>query len=421
MHDNLTLCIVGAGSSYSPELIEGILQRSHQELPVARIQLTDIDAARLGIMAGLTRRMVHHAERAIEVTEDVRLDPMLDGADFVVTQIRVGGTRARHLDETIPLKYGIVGQETTGPGGMFKALRTIPEMVEIGRAVARRAPSATILNYTNPSGIITEAVCRYSDAKLVGLCSGIPGVQESLREKLRGPFPSLSMYSVGLNHLGFIYRFVTDGQDVTQKAIEHLLEQEPDSEWLKAARILGAVPMPGYTSMFFNRKRRVEDAQRREQTRAQQVEEIEKKVFAEAADPNTVTKPPSLSLRGGGGYSDITFSVLRAILRDTGEELVMSTMNRGAVDGLPDDVAVELTCKVDASGAHPVRVGPLPTAFRGLVQTVKAYESLTVDAAMRRDKKLALQALLNHPLVGDLDTAQPLLDDLLQAHGLDFH
>jgi 6-phospho-beta-glucosidase len=415
MKDSLRLCIVGAGSSYTPELIEGILAHAHDDLPVDQLNLSDIDARRLNIMAGLAERTFRQSGRKILVRSDTRLEPMLERADFVIAQIRVGGMEARHLDESIPLKYGILGQETTGPGGMCKALRTIPVILEIARAVARIAPDAFILNYTNPSGILTEAVTQYTPARFIGLCSGIPGMQKRLGEELRSSYPDLKSYSVGLNHLGFLYRFTSNGRDVTREAIRRLCEARPNEARL--IETLGAVPM-SYLNYYFHRAKTVKK-QAEGETRAQVVTRLQEEILRQAGDPSFVGKPDALRKRGGGGYSSITFDVLRAILRDTGEELVMSVPNRGTVDGIPADASVEVSCRVGKEGPQPIRVGPIPASFRGLVQAVKAYESLTVEAAMQRSRRLALQALLSHPLVGDMDIAEPLLSELISAHKLD--
>ena len=421
----ITICLVGAGSSYTGELIEGILQHDEEELPVATVCMTDIDPQRLGIMAALAERMAASSGRAVTIRSDPSLEKMLEGADYVVTQIRVGGMASRALDETIPLKYGVIGQETTGPGGMFKALRTIPEMLEIARAVERIAPEAYVLNYTNPSGIITEAVSKHTRARIIGLCSGIPGLQQSLATRLREQFGDLRTYCVGLNHLGFIHRIMADGREVTTEAINALAQTaSPDDhdfhEWMSLARALGAIPLRGYTSYYYRRSRSVRHAQGLEKTRAQQILEIEQTLFREATDPSTISKPASLKKRGGGGYSNVTLAVLKAIHLGRAEEIAMSVPNRGTVEGLPDDAAVEVVCRVDGDGPSPLPVGAVPLAFRGLVQAVKTYETLTVEAAVTRSRSVALQALLAHPLVGDLDLAEPLLDEMLAAHQLDF-
>jgi 6-phospho-beta-glucosidase len=430
MARGIAVCVVGAGSSYTPELLAGILAESPDQLPISEVRLTDVNAEKLGIMAGLSERMARAAGREIAILSDARLTPMLEGVDFVITQIRVGGMKARHLDESIPLRYGIIGQETTGPGGMLKALRTIPQMIEIARAVDSTAPAATILNYTNPSGIVTEAVTKYTKTHIIGLCSGMPGIQEDLRRRFGSRYPGLKSYTVGLNHFGFIYRVVSQGKDITREVIDALeAERTADAEPRgKSAgqpagkslnQRLGAIPI-SYVNYFYHRARVVAAAQVRPQTRAQEVEQIERAILAEASRDETTGKPKRLAQRGGGGYAGITFSVMKAMLGDTGEEITCNVPNRGAVSGIDDDAVVEVTCRVDREGAHPLPVGPIPLAFRGMVQALKAYETLTVEAAVHRDKRLAMQALLNHPLAGDIDVIERLLPEMLEAHGLDF-
>lgn len=419
----IVLCVVGAGGSYTPEIVEGVLER--RELAVAEISLTDSDSGRLAVMAGLTRRMIAAKGADIAVRESADLATAAAGADFIVTQIRVGGMAARQLDETIPLRYGVIGQETTGPGGMFKALRTIPVMIEVARTIAQVAPNAFILNYTNPSGIVTEAVLNHTDAKLLGLCSSIPLLQHRLRGLLAPAFGKVQIASVGLNHLGFVHQITAAGEDVTAAAIAHLALDRGSGDplfasALKIAPLLGAIPVEKYGDLYFHRRAEFGSMARAERTRAQAVMDIEAEVLAEAADPAVAAKPPALIRRGGEGYSGVTFDTLDAVLNDRGARIVMSALNNGAVTGLPDNVAVETVCHVDAAGARPLPVGEIPLAYRGLVQAVKAHESLTVQAAVTRSRDLALQALLAHPLVGDIDIAEPMLDEMLAAHGLNY-
>ncbi|MBN1672862.1 MAG: 6-phospho-beta-glucosidase [Kiritimatiellae bacterium] len=418
MSHAITLAIVGAGSSYTPELIAGILDQPHEDLPVRAIRLHDIRSERMDVIAGLARRMVAHQDRDIAIESGTDLEAALAGARFVITQIRVGGMAARRLDEEIPLSYGVLGQETTGPGGMFKALRTIPPMLEIGRAVARVAPDAFILNYTNPSGIVTEAVAKHTRARIIGLCSGMPGIIARLKTQLAARFPNLQVYCVGLNHLGFVHRVLADGRDVTEEALDIAAEQAGDAGEL--IRLLRAVPI-SYVHYYLRRRDKLRQARAREKSRAETVMEIEKEVFEQAADPERRTKPPALQKRGGGGYANITFSFMKAILHDTGLELPCTVRNRGAVAGIEHDAGVEIVCRVGKDGPTPLPVGPIPLAFRGLVQAVKAYETLTVRAAVERSRALVIQALLAHPLVGDKDIAVPLADELLQAHNLAFN
>lgn len=421
----IKLCVVGAGGSYTPELVAGILDRAHVDLPIVSLSLTDTDRERLQVMAGLTRRMIAHRQRRIEVATSPDMAEAARDADFVVTQIRVGGMRARHIDETIPLKYGVIGQETTGPGGMFKALRTIPVMIDIAETVSRVAPQAFILNYTNPSGVVTEAVLTHTSARLLGLCSSIPQMQRAIADKLKPEFGDVRVQSVGLNHLGFIHRILAGAEDVTAPALRWMAAHDDGaramtSSALATARVLGAIPVLKYGDLYFRRGKESAALLAAEQTRAETVTAIEADVMAQAADPEIVDRPPALVRRGGDGYSAVTFDTLNAILKNSGDEIVMSTLNCGAVAGLPDDVAVETVCRVDAAGARALPMGEMPLAFRGLVQAVKAHETLTVKAAMARSRDLALQALLAHPLVGDIDVAEPMLDEMLAAHSLNY-
>jgi 6-phospho-beta-glucosidase len=420
---DLVLVVVGAGGSYTPELISGLATGPGSNLPIGQIRMVDLNRERLEIMCGLAERMLAACNREIEVNASTDLSQSLPGADFVVTQIRVGGMAARHLDESIPLRYGVIGQETTGPGGMFKALRTVPVMVEIASEVARLAPAATILNYTNPSGVITQAVLNYTSAQLVGLCSGIPSLQTMLAGVLSDLFGPIETRCVGLNHVGFVHSVQSGGRDITVEAIEEVARQLAQSSesldrWCRLSRVLGAFPIPGYCDYYFRRSLAVAKQRRADKTRAQQIMEIEAEIFQEAADLASVSVPAALTKRGGQGYSSITFGVLGAMVLDEPAELVMSVLNRGSVEGLPDDASVEVVCRVDGTGATPLPVGEMPLAFRGLVQAVKAHETLTIQAALTRRRDLALQALVAHPLVGDLDIAEPMLDELLEAHGL---
>jgi len=426
MKRGISVCIVGAGSSYTPELVEGLLNQEEAALPVSELRLTDINAERLSVLAGFTERAVRHAGREVNVASDARLEPMLEGVDFVITQIRVGGMEARHLDESIPLKYGIIGQETTGPGGMFKALRTIPPMIEIGKAVAALAPNAFILNYANPSGIVAEAVSKHTEAKIIGLCSGIPSMIDHLRERFSPQYPELRFYTVGLNHFGHIHRALIGERDVTAEIMgaladeqEHRMRERGIANPRSIIRLLGAYPI-GYVNYFYHRGRMVAEAKAKPKTRAEEIESIEQEILAEAARTETVTKPEALSRRGGGGYAGITFAVMKAILNDTSEELTCNVPNCGAVEGVDDDAVVEVVCRVGKDGAHPLPVGPIPLAFRGVMLALKTYETLTVEAAVKGDKRFATLALLNHPLCGDLDLIEPMLDELLVAHDLEY-
>ena len=409
----MKLVIIGAGSSYTPELVDGLLRR-YEELPVTELCLTDISEARLSILGGLTRRMV--AASGLPVTVSATLDRRraLDGAAFVNALIRVGGMDARVQDERIPLKYGLVGQETTGPGGMMKALRTIPAMLDVARDMVEFCPDAWLINYTNPSGIIAEALGKHSHVRYVGLCSGPVHWIQAILDAMGVARERANVDWLGLNHLGFAVRVWVDGHEATSHAVDAVADRWGlDAEWM---RVLGVVPA-SYLSYYYHRGRLVEEASRPGfRTRGEQVKEIEAELLRQYGDPELAGKPALLQKRGGGGYADVALASMLAIHHNKGERQIVQVLNQGALDDLPFDASVEITCVVDRMGPHPLRLGAIPLPIRGLIQAVKAYESLTVQAAVECDRRVAMQALMAHPLVPSWEVAKPLLDELLAAN-----
>lgn len=409
----MKLVIFGGGSSYTPELLDGLIHR-YAELPVSEVCLADINAQRLDIMSGLARRMIAKAGLPIKLSTSTDRRQALEEATFVNALIRVGGMDARILDEKIPLKYGIIGQETTGPGGMMKALRTIPVMLALAKDMREVCPAAWLINYTNPSGIIAEALGKHGGVNFVGLCSGPFAWIARLLKAMGVEWGRANVDWVGLNHLGFATRVCVDGRDVTDQAIEAAArEWNTNGEWMRA---LGAIPS-SYLYHYYHHGLDVEKArQPGQRTRGEIVQEIEAELFRQYADPNLAEKPELLKKRGGGGYSEVAMAAMLAIQRNSGERQIVQTLNQGAVDGLPADASVEIACTVDRLGAHPIRFGAIPLPMRGLIQAVKAYESLTVQAAVEGSKRAALQALMAHPLVLTWEVAKPLLDELLAAN-----
>ena len=425
MKKNMKICVVGAGSNYTPELINGIINQTQQELPIKTISLTDIDEKRLDIMAGLADRMIKSSDKKIEIIKTTDLKKAVTDIDFAISQIRVGGVEARIQDEKIPLKYNTLGQETTGAGGMFKALRTIPEMLKISDAIVANSPEAILLNYTNPSGIVTEAITKYSKVNMIGLCSGIPAMQKKIQDVLGKYYPQISSRCIGLNHLGFIHQIFSGTRNITKEAIAKYLEindgivDNGAISMEELNRNINAIPI-GYANYYFHRKQKVTECQNAEKTRGELISLIQKDVFDEAADINCSSYPKALAKRGGGGYSDVTFDCLKSIWHDRSDQLACSVPNNGAVKGIEDNAVVEVVCNIDRKGATPLVVGEIPIAYRGIIQSVKAYETLTVEAAVKKDKNLIYQALLNHPLIGDIDDIEPMVDELLKAHNLDY-
>jgi 6-phospho-beta-glucosidase len=409
----MKMTIIGGGSTYTPELVEGLVKH-YPTFPVAELCLMDVDPQRLEILGGMSRRMLLHQGLDIKLTLETDRRKALAGASFVNCLIRVGGMDARIQDERIPLSFGLVGQETTGPGGMMKALRTIPVILDLAQEMEAVCPAAWLINYTNPSGIMAEALGKYSRARAVSLCSG-PNHWIGEIVRLMHADPACTTVDwVGLNHLGFAVRVFVDGIDRTDQAVEAAAAAWPiDGEWI---RTLGAIPAT-YLRYFYHPDRVVAEAQQPGyRTRGEQVKQMETELLAEYANPNLHEKPELLKQRGGGGYSDVAFAAMLAILENRSERQVVQVLNQGAVDGLPNDASMELSCLVDATGAHPVRLGTIPLGVRGLIQAVKSYESLTVDAAVKGSRKLAMQALMSHPLTPSWDVAKPLLERLLEAN-----
>lgn len=408
----IRLSIIGGGSSYTPELLEMIGQM-RDSLHVEEIRLYDIDPDRLSIMEGFTKRFLQNIDHPATVKSTLDRREAIEGVDFIVTQIRVGGNIARVQDEKIPLRYGLLGQETTGAGGFAKALRTIPAMLDIARDVERYNPDAWMINYTNPTGIVAEAVNRYSNARMIALCGGgrHPG---NMLYKAYGISHDRVRYDYfGLNHYNFSYNITVDGNPISEE------------QWRGIAQACGFNPeltlrmklLPSlYLPYFHNKTHKVEQLAAMEKTRGEVVLELEKELFAQYADPNVCTKPEALSKRGGGDYAEIALGVIRALAYNDDTFAVCNVSNRGVIPFLKEDAVVETACMVNADGARPISFRGFPDSVRGLVCAVKSYESLTVEAAVEGSRDKALFALLAHPLILDYDVAEPMLEELLLAN-----
>lgn len=421
------IAIIGGGSSYTPELIEGIINRYHQ-LPVTELALVDTEQGRekVSIIADLTKRMLDKNNlRHVKVSVHFSLDEAISGSSFVLTQLRVGQLAARAVDERLGLKYGLLGQETTGVGGFAKALRTIPVLLEIARTVEKLAPDAFIINFTNPAGIVTEAVSRYSKARVIGVCNVPINMQHMIADMLKAPWDEVYLRFAGLNHLVWVTQVTLRGEDVTDQVITRLCDGESltmnnikELPWSPAfLRALGAIPCP-YHRYYWQTPQMLAEEQKKAQagnqgTRAEQVMKVEAELFELYADPHLAHKPEQLSFRGGAYYSEVAIEVISSIYNNSGQNLVVNCRNNGAIQGFPDSSVIETNCIVDAQGAHPITYGSLPPIMNGLTQQIKAFEQLTIEAAVHGDRHQALLALLGNPLVGDIASAEALLDEVL--------
>ena len=410
----LKLCIIGGGSTYTPELIGGMIDLRHS-LSVEEVSLMDVDAERLETIGGLARRMVANSpcDFAVRTTCD-RLDALRD-ADYVITQIRVGGLRARIQDERIPLKHGVIGQETTGPGGFANALRTIPVMLDIASDMARTAPKARLINFTNPSGIVTEALVKHSEVEPIGLCNGPIGAQRAIAHLLDADPKRVELDWVGLNHLSWVRGVMFDGEEIIDDVVERTISSGLLSQFSPALlRRLRMLPSY-YLDYYYNTSRVLSEQLAAGRTRGDDVLEIEKHLLNRYVDPELTAKPAELEQRGGAYYSTAALSLIRAIEGEEGIHIV-NAPNRGAVADLPDEVVVEVPCIVERGTVRPAACAPLPLSIRGLVQCVKSYEELTIKASVKGDEDAALLALHAHPLVPDYDTAQRIWEDIKRIH-----
>jgi 6-phospho-beta-glucosidase len=408
------VAVVGGGSTYTPELVSG-LSRERERLDVRELVLHDVDAERREVVGGLARRMLDRQrfDGDLEVTGE--LDRALDGADFVLVQIRVGGQTARLSDETVPLACGCIGQETTGAGGFAKALRTVPVVLEIAEQVRERsAAGAWIVDFTNPVGIVTRALLD-AGHRAIGLCNVAIGMQRSLARRLGVDPGRVLVDQVGLNHLTWIRALLLDGDDVLPDVLERFGDELAADLGLprKLLDELGAIP--SYYLRYFYAHDEVLAGQLDGVPRAVTVAEIERELLALYRDPGLSEKPPLLERRGGAFYSEAATALVTSLAADAGDVQVVDVRNEGAVKGLQDDDVVELPARIGRDGATPLPQSPLAPELLGLVQHVAAYERLAVEAANDGDRVTARKALLAHPLIGQWGTVDVLVERLLAA------
>ena len=411
------IAVVGGGSTYTPELIEGFL--THRErLPVDELVLFDIDSERLDIVGALAKRILAKREWLGEIVLTGDRNRALDGAHFVIVQLRVGGQAARLVDETLPLEFGCIGQETTGPGGFAKALRTVPVVLDIAEETARRgAKDAWVVDFTNPVGIVMQALLDEGH-RAIGLCNSAIGFQRQIAGLLEVEPDRVALEHVGLNHLTWERAARVDGVDRLPELIARDADMIGEHIGIPAdlIRLLGAIPSYYLRYFYLTDEVLREQLSGAKRSRAEEVMAIEQKLLEMYRDPTLVDKPKLLEKRGGAFYSEAAAQLIASLHAGTGDDQVVDIRNDGAIPDLPADAVVEIPARVDRDGAHPGRFNPLAPEMLGLVQQVKAYERLAVRAAIDGDRSAALKALLANPLVGRYSVATGLLDSLLQAN-----
>jgi 6-phospho-beta-glucosidase len=405
--------VVGAGSTYTPELVEGFARRTDR-LPIDELVLLDVDAERLEVVGGLARRMLARLGWLGRLTLTAEREAALDGADFVLIQLRVGGQAARLADETIPLRFGVIGQETTGAGGFAKALRTVPLVLDIAEETGRRAaPNAWIVDFTNPVGIVTQALID-DGHRAIGLCNVAITLQRRLAARFGVAPQRVELEHVGLNHLSWERAVRVDGEDRLRDLLDEDGAALADELRMPEDMLRWMGAIPSYYLRYYYLTRTVIDEQRNGHTRARDVMDIEAQLLEMYRDPTLDRKPELLDHRGGAFYSEAAAQLIASLHDGAGDVQVVDVRNDGAIPDLPDGAVVEVPAIIDRAGAHPQRLAPLAPEQRGLIQAVKAFEELTIRAARTGDRDAAVRALAANPLVG-AEVAVPLLDALLEA------
>jgi 6-phospho-beta-glucosidase len=405
----MKVAVVGGGSTYTPELVSG-LARERDRLDLVKLVLHDIDAERMEIVGGLAGRMLARVGFSGELALTDDLDSALDGADFVIVQIRVGGQQARLSDETVPLACGCIGQETTGAGGLAKALRTVPVVLSIAdRARERAADGAWIVDFTNPVGIVTRALLD-AGHRAVGLCNVAIGFQRSIAAMLGVDPERVLVDQVGLNHLTWVRAVRVDGSDILPELLAEHGDELAEEVGLprEVLNELGAIP--SYYLRYFYAHDKVLAEQRRGVPRASTVAEIERELLEQYRNPHLVEKPELLERRGGAFYSEAAVGLVASLVSGSGEVHEVDVRNDGTLAGLAEDDVVEVPARISPNGIEPLPQPPLAPELLGLVQHVAAYERLAAEVAVSGDAGLVRKALLAHPLVGQWDLATELIE-----------
>lgn len=421
----MKIAVIGGGSTYTPELIQGFLTRV-KELPVSELWLMDIDAARLATVGGFAQRMVEAQGSPFKVVLSTDQRESVQGATYVITQLRVGQMQARREDEYLGKRHGLIGQETTGIGGMSKALRTIPVMLELARDMAELASGALLANFTNPSGLITQALTMFApEINVVGVCNVAIGVKMRIMEGLEKRFGQKidprrgELNTLGLNHLTWHRGFKLDGEEIWLQVLEEYLAELNKSEEpefpVDLIKTLEMIPNY-YLQYFYDTQHKLEEQNQWPPSRAEEVMTLEMNLLNDYANPALTEPPASLMERGGAYYSTAATQLLNSHFNDLGETHVVNVAHRGAVPGWPEDWVLEMPCKVDSAGVHPLPAEPLPEVCFGLISQVKSFEILTAKAAVSGDRDQLYEAMLAHPLGPAMNQIKVVMEDLLFTH-----
>jgi 6-phospho-beta-glucosidase len=421
----LKVSVIGGGSTYTPELLNGFLERQ-EEFPLDELWLMDVDLDRLEIVGGFAQRMAAAKNARFRVVLSENQLEAIRGSSYVITQLRVGQMEARREDEYLGKRHGLIGQETTGVGGMAKALRTVPVILDIAQDIQSEAPNALLVNFANPSGLVTEALFRYApEVASVGVCNATITTKMEILKELNEALglelqpEEARIKTLGLNHLTWFYGFEVHGKDywpqIMQRMIEEMrLADDPffDPHTLKA---LGMLPNY-YLRYYYYTPKMLNNQEKWPPSRAEEVMAIEADLLSQYQDEDRSEPPEDLMKRGGAYYSTVATQLLNAHYNDLNEIHVLNVRQNGAVPGWNNDWVLEMPCRVNSTGILPIPADPLPPVCAGLVSQVKGYEILTAKAAIEGDQRAAYQALLTHPLGPPANLVQTVLEDMLEKN-----
>lgn len=445
----MKLTLIGGAGVRTPLMVNGLV-RWHQSVPIEKLVLYDVDEKKLQVIGELVSHLVREKGAPFQVEVQTDLRQAVSGADFIYTAIRVGGEKGRVVDEKIPLKYGVLGQETTGPGGFAMALRTIPVMLEMAEVIEKESPGAWVVNFTNPSGLITEALLKHSSLKVIGICDAPSSMKLEIAKFLGETPDDVYVHYFGLNHLGWVNRIMVKGEDRLPELLQKF-EQFTKSFSHMASfsgdfiRQLGMLPNE-YLYYYYYRDQTVRNIANSEKTRGEQIVSLNETLITQVSQAlargqlsqaldvyeNIMSKRTGSYMQAetgsepsgeqvtleSEGYEGLAMAILESVIHNEKDVLVLNVQNNGAISELRDDDVVEVSCVLDRNGPLPIAVGTVPDSVKGLIQSVKQYERLTVSAAVTGDYDEALFALTVHPLVCSQALAKSILDDYLEAHAL---
>ena len=429
MKEGIKIVTIGGGSSYTPELVEGFIER-YEKLPVRELWLVDIEDGKekLEIVSNLAKRMVEKAGVPMKIISTLDRREALKDADFVTTQMRVGLLDARIKDERIPLSHGLIGQETNGAGGMFKALRTIPVILDIVKDIEELCPNAWLINFTNPAGMVTEAIIRYTNfRKTIGLCNVPIGMVAGFAKLLDVDASRVTMEIYGSNHNIFATDVFVDGESVFEVLLKKYIESKENATMRNIDALeyskdlitgLRAIPCPYHNYYFFTKEQL--DAQLKEykenSVRGEVVKKVEEELFELYKDVNLKDKPKQLEQRGGALYSDAACNLITSLYNDTGDIQYVNIANNGTLTNLPDESSIEAACHITKEGPKPIPLGEIKPPLNANIQVIKTFERLVCEAAVIGDRSAAIAALNVNPLCPSDKLANIVFDELYEAH-----